>query len=531
MVAHFHFLFAGLILGGELLRILHRLVDFILAQVGGSGDGDLLLVAGAQILGGYMDDAVGVDVEADLDLGHAPRRRRDARQLEPAQGLIVLGQLTLALEHMDLYAGLPVGGGGEDLALLGGDGGIPVDQPGEHAAHGLNAQGQRRYIQQQYVLHLAAQHAALDGSANGHALVRVDALEGLLAGDLLHQLLHGGHTGGAAHQDHLVDLIVGQARILHGDVHAIPGLIDQVGDQLVELGPADGDIQMLGAGSVRGDKGQVYIGLGHGRKLDLRLFRRFLQPLQGHPVLGKVDAAVLLEFRYDVVHQPLVEVVAAQPVVAVGGQHFEYAVADLQDGYIEGTAAQVVNQDLLVVFLIHAVGKGCRRRLVDDPQHLQARDPTRILGGLPLAVAKVSGHRNDRLGHSLAQIGFRVMLELLQDHGADLLGRIILAVDVLLIASAHLPFDGADGLIRVGDGLALCHLAHHTFIILKRHHRRGGTRAFRIGDDDGFAAFQYGYARVRGSQINTDDLRHDLYPPKTFQSICIIARPSPYYGE
>ena len=46
------------------------------------GDRDLLLLAGAEVLRRHVDDAVGVDVEGDLDLRHAARRRRDARQVE-----------------------------------------------------------------------------------------------------------------------------------------------------------------------------------------------------------------------------------------------------------------------------------------------------------------------------------------------------------------------------------------------------------------------------------------------------------------
>jgi hypothetical protein len=60
-----------LILGGILLGFLDGLVDVVLGHVGGGGDGDVLLLAGAQILGGDVDDAVGVDVEGDLDLRHA----------------------------------------------------------------------------------------------------------------------------------------------------------------------------------------------------------------------------------------------------------------------------------------------------------------------------------------------------------------------------------------------------------------------------------------------------------------------------
>ena len=47
---------------------MHCLVDLILAEVGGSGDGDLLLLAGAEVLCGYVYDAVRVDVEGNLDL-------------------------------------------------------------------------------------------------------------------------------------------------------------------------------------------------------------------------------------------------------------------------------------------------------------------------------------------------------------------------------------------------------------------------------------------------------------------------------
>jgi hypothetical protein len=42
--------------------------------------------------------------------------------------------------------------------------------------------------------------------ADGDDLVGVDALVGLLAGHLLHQLGHGRHAGRAAHEDHVVDL-------------------------------------------------------------------------------------------------------------------------------------------------------------------------------------------------------------------------------------------------------------------------------------------------------------------------------------
>jgi len=47
----------------------------------------------------------------------------------------------------------------------------------------------------------------------------------------------------------------------------------------------------------------------------------------------------------------IVPVVAAQVRVAVGRQHLEHAVADVEDGDVERAAAEIVHRDLLVLFL------------------------------------------------------------------------------------------------------------------------------------------------------------------------------------
>ena len=91
--------------------------------------------------------------------------------------------------------------------LPGGDGGVPLDDAGEDAAQGLDAQGQGGHVQQQDVLHFALEHAGLDGGADGHHFVGVDALVGFLAEDLLDLLLDLGHAGHAAHQDDFVDVL------------------------------------------------------------------------------------------------------------------------------------------------------------------------------------------------------------------------------------------------------------------------------------------------------------------------------------
>ena len=201
-------------------------------------------------------------------------------------------------------------------------------------------------------------------------------------------------------------------------------LLDEVGDEVLELGPGERDHEVLGPGRVGRDVRQVDLGRGRGRQLDLRLLGGLLEALEGLLVLGQVDALVLLELGQQPVDDALVEVVAAEVRVAVGRLDLEDALAQLQDRDVEGAAAQVVDGDLLVVLLVEAVGQGRRGRLVDDPLDLEAGDPAGVLGRLALRVVEVGRDGDDRLGDLLAEVRLGVRLELLQDHRADLGRRV-----------------------------------------------------------------------------------------------------------
>ncbi len=128
-----------------------NLFDLLFGQAAGGGNLDGLLLAGSQILGRDMDDPVGIDIEGDLDLRQTPGSRRNAGQLETAEGLVISRHLPLALKDMDGNGRLIVGGGGKDLAFLGRDGGIFLDQLGHDTAQGLYPQGKRSHVEKQNI--------------------------------------------------------------------------------------------------------------------------------------------------------------------------------------------------------------------------------------------------------------------------------------------------------------------------------------------------------------------------------------------
>ena len=135
-----------------------------------------------------MHDAVGIDVEGDLDLRHTAGRRRQIDQLELAQRLVELCHFTFALQHVDLDRWLSVVGRREDLGALGRNGGVAFDQLGHDATLGFDTQRERRDVEQQHVLDFALEHTGLNRGADGDDFVGVDALVGIIAGEFLDQV-------------------------------------------------------------------------------------------------------------------------------------------------------------------------------------------------------------------------------------------------------------------------------------------------------------------------------------------------------
>ena len=195
--------------------------------------------------------------------------------------------------------------------------------------------------------------------------------------------------------------------------------------------------------------------------------------------------------------------------VSVGGHNCDNAVSDLNDGDVEGSAAQIVHHDLLLFLIVQAIGQSSCRGLVDDALYLQTGDLARVLGGLTLCVVEICGNRDHGLRDLLPQIALRVRFQLLQNHGRNLLGRILLSVNGTAVVRSHVPFDGGDGLLRIGDCLTLGRLAHKPLPCLcKSYNGRCGSGPLRIRDDGGLAALHNRHAAVCRTQIDTYDLAH-----------------------
>ena len=248
--------------------------------------------------------------------------------------------------------------------------------------------------------------------------------------------------------------------------------------------------------SVNGhDVGQIDFGGSRRREFYLRFFGGFLQTLQSHGVSAQVETRVFgFKFVGEPVYYYLVEIVAAEVSVTVGGLHFKYPVAEFEYGDVERSAAEIEHRNLYVFvpLLVQSVGECCRGGFVDDALYLQSCYFARFLGCLTLRIAEICGHGNNSFGHFLSEIVFGGFLHFLENHRRYFLRsifpvvyqnarRIVVAAGDFVgytfdfqsdpvVGLAHETFNREDRTFRVSYRLSFCGVADFTFAVFRKRH-------------------------------------------------------------
>ena len=121
--------------------------------------------------------------------------------------------------------------------------------------------------------------------------------------------------------------------------------------------------------------------------------------------------------------------------VAVGGEHLEHAVLDLEDRDVERPSAKVVHRDDAAVAPVETVGQRRRRRLVHDAKHLEPGETTGVARRGSLRVVEVGRHRDDGAIHLEVELALfpemvlRALLQLAQDERGNLRRRELAIVE------------------------------------------------------------------------------------------------------
>ena len=141
-------------------------------------------------------------------------------------------------------------------------------------------------------------------------------------------------------------------------LHAgVLGAVDQIVHHRFKLGASELGVQVFGTTRICRNEGQVdisFIGCG---KFHLGLFGSFLEALQGHAVLGQVNALIFFELAHQPIDDSFVEIITPQMCVTIGSLHLDYIVPNLQNRDIKGTTSEIVDGDRVIFFLVQTVSQ------------------------------------------------------------------------------------------------------------------------------------------------------------------------------
>ena len=390
------------------------------------GDDNLVGLSSALLDGRDVNDTVGINVEGDLDLRDTTRGRGNAGELELAEQVVVLGALTLTLEDLDQDTRLVVREGGEDLGLLGGDGGVAGNELGHHTTSSLDTNGKGSNIEEQNLVgrlgrSVARENGSLDGSTVGNSLIRVDGLVGLLTIEVVgNELLDTGDTGGTTDKDNLVNLRLVDLGVSEDTVNRLDSGTEQVLAQLLETSTGDGSVEV----DTLEERVDLNRGLSGGRESTLGTLASSAETTQSTAVGRKILLVLALELVDEVVDETVIEVLTTQVSVTSSRLDLEDTLLDGQEGHIEGTTTKIEDEDVALTLdlLVKTVGNGSGGRLVDDTENVEAGNETGVLGSLTLRVVEVGGDSNDSVVDSTTKVGLSGLTHLDEDHGRDLLG-------------------------------------------------------------------------------------------------------------
>ena len=195
----------------------------------------------------------------------------------------------------------------------------------------------------------------------------------------------------AAHQQDLVQIAFGQARITQRRIKRRQRALQQVPDKVFKVMALNFHIQMQRAAILLQQIFFAHLRKRLARQRDLGLLGGARQTGQRLAIVARIKPVLFLEKMGQMLHQPIVKIVAAQMRIAVRGAHFQHALIQFHDRHVERAAAQIVHgDDLRFVRAIQSISQRGRRRLIDDALHGEARDLARPLS------SPVAPHRRNR---------------------------------------------------------------------------------------------------------------------------------------
>ena len=268
----------------------------------------------------------------------------------------------------------------------------------------------------------AIEQRRLDGRPESDDLVRVDAHDRRSPEELLDLARHHGHPRRAADQDDAIELPRGGAGRVERLLADAERPLDERQRRPLELGARHPEAPRVRSRRARRAPGRPRRACASSRD-DSARFISSARIRSRANTIGCARASKRCFFSRSSAMRSATTTSMSSPPSAVSPgrrEHLEHVARQVEERHVERAAAEVVDGDALLRLALRPVGERRRRRLVQDAQHLEPRQPPGGLRRRALQIVEVRGHGDDRALDRLAERRLRDRLGLAQDERADL---------------------------------------------------------------------------------------------------------------
>ncbi len=164
---------------------------------------------------------------------------------------------------------------------------------------------------------------------------------------------------------------------------------------------------------ISSDKGEIYLSFRCSRKLYLCPFCGFFKPLKSHLIVFEINTLFFSVFVNYPVNYLEIKIIAAKISVTICWFNLYNAFANFEYRNVKGSATQVVDGNLFLFLLVHAVGKCGSSWLIYYPEDIQTRNSAGIFSSLSLAVIKICGNGDDRIRDLFPQVVLSCLFQFL----------------------------------------------------------------------------------------------------------------------
>ena len=218
---------------------------------------------------------------------------------------------------------------------------------------------------------------------------------------------------------------------------------------------------------------------------------------------AQIDTVLRLKLADQMLGKQVVEVVAAQAIVAMAGQHLGDVAFQRDDGDVKGSPAQVVDHGGVPASF--SIRQARRRRLVQDAHRLQAGQGCGLARSLALGIGEIGRNCNHRLLNRPAELAAGPVGQFAQNQCRDLRRRELPVAQRDGLVAAHFALDAANRAVRIEHQLIARPLAHQQFSRRGQTHHRGQHILAARTQNRHFAVHKCRNLGVRRTEIDAND--------------------------